>query len=338
MLTVDSSGFLLYANPKAQALLGLDLEGALGGPVLDLIEFAAPELAQALRRSVTDRVRTTRAEGTVTLEAKRFSIGVTTTYTEGDGQRTDRTATAIFQDISDQKRLESLRLRAERLEGVAELSASLAHEIKNPLASIRSSVEQLSRMPQTTADGKTLSALVMRESDRLSRLLTEFLDFARVRVTRTEQVNLAEIVRGAGRLAEVHPDRREQVRVCYDVPDDTCLVVEGDEDLLHRAVFNLALNAVQVAPPGTTVRIEAMPMTPDQLPLGVRYEQGSVSVRVTDEGAGIPLEIRDRLFDPFFTTKPGGSGLGLAVVHRAIEAHRGMVFLGQWFARKRALQ
>jgi two-component system sensor histidine kinase PilS (NtrC family) len=68
-------------------------------------------------------------------------------------------------------------------------------------------------------------------------------------------------------------------------------------------------------------------MAPEQLPLGVRYDDGSVSVRVSDDGPGIPLEIRDRLFDPFFTTKPGGSGLGLAVVHRAIEAHRGMVFL-----------
>jgi signal transduction histidine kinase len=68
-------------------------------------------------------------------------------------------------------------------------------------------------------------------------------------------------------------------------------------------------------------------MASDQLPLGVRYEDGSVAVRVSDEGPGIPPDIRDRLFDPFFTTKPGGSGLGLAVVHRAIEAHRGMVYL-----------
>jgi two-component system, NtrC family, sensor histidine kinase PilS len=327
VLTIDSGGCLLYANPKSQALLGLSLDGIVGEPVLERIEGASPELAAALRRSLADRIRTARAEGVVSTAIRSFPVGVTTTYTEGDGQRTDRTATAIFQDISDQKRLEVLRLRAERLEGVAELSASLAHEIKNPLASIRSAVEQLAGMPQATADAQTLSGLVMRESDRLSRLLTEFLDFARVRVTRTGSVNLAEIVRGAARLAAAHPDRREDVCVACDVFDDPALVVEGDEDLLHRAVFNLALNAVQASPPGSTVTLEATPIAPDQLPLGVRFEEGSVSLRVSDEGPGIRPEIRDRLFDPFFTTKPGGTGLGLAVVHRAIEAHRGMVYV-----------
>ena len=327
VLTIDSSGHLLYANPKAQGLLGVPFDTALGEPVLDRIAAAAPELAQALRRSVADRTRTTRAEGIVTTASKRFPIGVTTTYTEGDGLRTDRTATAIFQDISDQKRLETLRLRAERLEGVAELSASLAHEIKNPLASIRSAVEQLAGMPQESEDGQTLSRLVLRESDRLSRLLTEFLDFARVRVARTGDVKLADMVRGAARLAEAHPEEQGRNRVVCVVPEDDDLSVQGDEDLLHRAIFNLLLNAIQASPEGGVVKIEATAMSPDQLPLGVRYDAGSVSVRVSDEGPGIPLEIRDRLFDPFFTTKPGGSGLGLAVVHRAIEAHRGMVFL-----------
>ncbi|HUX32886.1 MAG TPA: ATP-binding protein, partial [Gemmatimonadaceae bacterium] len=326
VVTIDASGRLRYANPKAQALLGVNLESAMGEPVLGRMTEVAPELAQALQQSVAARIRTTRGEGYVTAGGNRFPIGVTTTYTEGDGQRTERTATAIFQDISDQKRLETLRLRAERLEGVAELSASLAHEIKNPLASIRSSVEQLAKMRQENSDQQTLSVLVLRESDRLSRLLTEFLDFARVRVAHTGEVNVADVVRGAARLVEAHPDCAG-VRIACAAPDDDSLVVQGDEDLLHRAVFNLILNAVQASPPDATVRVEATAMTPDQLPLGVRYDDGSVSVRVSDDGPGIALDIRDRLFDPFFTTKPGGSGLGLAVVHRAIEAHRGMVFL-----------
>jgi signal transduction histidine kinase len=92
-------------------------------------------------------------------------------------------------------------------------------------------------------------------------------------------------------------------------------------------VFNLLLNAAQASPPGGTVRVEVAAMAAEQLPLGVRHEGGSVSLRVSDEGPGIPVELRDRLFDPFFTTKPGGTGLGLAVVQRAIDAHRGMVFL-----------
>ena len=326
VLTVDSEGCLLYANLMAEQMLDLDLIGRRGQPIVDEIAQIAPELAMAVRRSMTDRVRTTRAEGTVTTPGKEISIGVTTTYTEGDGFRTNRTTTVIFQDISDVKRMEALRLRAERLEGVAELSAALAHEIRNPLASIRSAIEQLSTIPRAGDDERTLSALVMRESDRLSRLLTEFLDFARVRVARADQVCIAEIVRGATTLASSHPDRRDGIRVTCEVPEDDPLIVEGDEDLLHRAIFNLTLNAVQASPPHGEVRVEATILDAEQLPIGAGFDVGSVAVRVSDDGPGIPLEIRARLFDPFFTTKPGGTGLGLAVVHRAIEAHRGLVF------------
>jgi two-component system sensor histidine kinase PilS (NtrC family) len=328
VITIDQGGHLLYANPTASQLLRIDFDDHRGRPVLAMIAAIAPELADALERTVVERVRTTRGEGIVATPTRRVHIGVTTTYMEGQGRHTYRTATAIFQDISDQKRIELLRLRAERLEGVAELSASLAHEIKNPLASIRSAVEQLSRLPKTTEDEQTLAALVMRETDRLSRLLSEFLDFARVRVARTEPVDLGKVARHAANLANAHPDRNEGVSVSCAVTDGLDVTVDGDEDLLHRAVFNLVLNAVQAAPAGGDVRVEAMPATSEHVPVGMGYESGAaVAIRVSDSGPGIPAEIRDRLFDPFFTTKPGGSGLGLAVVHRAIEAHRGYVLV-----------
>jgi two-component system, NtrC family, sensor histidine kinase PilS len=321
VVTVDVQSRLLYANPMAEHLLGIDLIDHIGEPIIDRIHAVAPELADVVKRAAEAKIRTTRGEGVVSTVAKRFPVGVTTTYTEHDESGAGRTATAIFQDISDQKRMEALRLRAERLEGIAELSASLAHEIKNPLASIRSAVEQISRMPAVSDDQKTLSVLVMRESDRLSRLLSEFLDFARVRVTRTESVDLVSIARGAAGLAAAHPDRDQSVRVTCIAAEGDTLPVDGDEDLLHRAVFNLALNAVQAAPPQSEVRIEVARGSFDS------FEGDAVSLRVTDSGAGIPAEIRDRMFDPFFTTKPNGSGLGLAVVHRAIEAHRGLVFV-----------
>jgi two-component system sensor histidine kinase PilS (NtrC family) len=328
VITIDQGGNLLYANPTASQLLGINFDQYRGRPVLTLVAAIAPGLAQALERTVVERVRTTRGEGVVATSRGRVHIGVTTTYMEGQGRHAYRTATAIFQDISDQKRIELLRLRAERLEGVAELSASLAHEIKNPLASIRSAVEQLARLPKATEDEQTLSALVMRESDRLSRLLSEFLDFARVRVARTEPVDLGKVARHAANLANAHPDRNEGVGVSCAVTEGVDVTVDGDEDLLHRAVFNLVLNAVQATPTGGDVRVEAMPATSEHVPSGIGYDSGgAVAIRVSDSGPGIPAEIRDRLFDPFFTTKPGGSGLGLAVVHRAIEAHRGYVLV-----------
>ena len=325
IVTIDETGRLLFANPMAEQLLALDLETMQGRDVLGRLRTIAPELGESLQRAVTRRLRTTRGEGTISVAGKRLAIGVTTTYTDGDGLRTDRTATAIFQDISDQKRMEVLRLRAERLEGVAELSASLAHEIKNPLASIRSAVEQLARSPFTGKDEQTLARLVMRESDRLSRLLSEFLDFARVRVARVEPIDLGQLGESAVRLAGASPNRPDGLRVTCDA-DLGEYVVDGDEDLLHRAVFNLLLNAIQASPEGGEVELAVRPALPEHIG-SARFDHGAVMLTVTDPGSGIPDEVRDRLFDPFFTTKPGGSGLGLSIVHRAIDAHRGLVFV-----------
>jgi signal transduction histidine kinase len=393
IVTVDAQGTLLFANPAAGTLLGIPFADLIGTPVLDRIANASPTVARALARAAVDGLRTTRAEDVIRFADHAFPIGLTTTFSDGDGATVGRTATAIFQDISGQKRLESLHVRAGRLEAIAELSASLAHEIRNPLASIRSAVEQLTGMlsrPHGASgapangsaqdaiahragnghpigngpgngtngrgnghrngyengyqngyqngdsgdaaastdddDARTLGALIVRESDRLSRLLTEFLDFARVRVARLSPVDIAAVARGAANLAMAHPDVKEGLRVKCLTPE-TAVIIDGDEDLLHRAAFNLVLNAVQAAPLGGHVQLEVSHVPADQLPSGVTFERGAVSLRVTDDGPGIAPEIRDRLFEPFITTKGGGSGLGLPIVHRAIEAHRGVVLV-----------
>jgi signal transduction histidine kinase len=125
---------------------------------------------------------------------------------------------------------------------------------------------------------------------------------------------------------QAHPDRLANVNVVLAGARGE-FVVEGDDDLLHRAVFNLLLNAVQASSDGGTVHVEVTAASPEQFGVGATFVDGAVALTVSDAGSGVSDDIRERLFDPFFTTKPGGSGLGLAVVHRAIEAHRGLVFL-----------
>jgi two-component system sensor histidine kinase PilS (NtrC family) len=106
------------------------------------------------------------------------------------------------------------------------------------------------------------------------------------------------------------------------------LVVVGDDDLLHRAIFNLLLNAVQASPPGGEVRLEAAELSYHQLPAQAeRFTRGAMMVRVTDEGTGIPDSVKERLFEPFVTTKTSGTGLGLSIVHRAVEAHHGFILV-----------
>lgn len=332
IVTVDEQGRLLYANPAASELLGMELRSYVGRSLLPSLASVSPQLAELLERSARDHVRTTRAEGTITRDGESFDIGVTTTFAEGARPDGTFSATAIFQDISDSKRIQALHIRAERLQAVAELSASLAHEIRNPLASIRSATEQLARMRTPVPAGDDddeaiLHGLVVREADRLSRLLADFLDFARARVTRLDTLDIGALVQAAAMLAAAHPDRQPGVQVQVDIAPDLPRLV-GDEDLLHRALFNLVLNAVQAVDADGHVYVQA----DRQAPAGVDGSSVAmtgdlVAITVTDDGPGIPEELKDRLFEPFVSGKSGGTGLGLPVVHRAVEAHRGVILV-----------
>lgn len=326
VMTVDAAGVLQYANQAASALLGVDLPPLIGRPVRAELDRSAPGLLHALERTIRTRTRTSRAEALVRIDERDLQLGITVTYLRGEEADDVGSATAIFSDISDQKRLEDLHVRAGQLEAISELAASLAHEIKNPLASIRSAVEQLGRMPTADEDTGSLTRLVVRESDRLSRLLTEFLDFARVRVTRVATLDLAALVRDTMNLVAAHPDRSQTTELIFDA-EPAKQTVDGDADLLHRAVFNLVLNAAQALGEGGLVRVTMRAATSEMMPGGVLPDAGAIRLVVEDNGPGMPTDVRDRIFTPFFTTKPRGSGLGLPVVHRAIDAHRGVVMV-----------
>ncbi|MGH7529001.1 MAG: two-component system sensor histidine kinase NtrB [Gemmatimonadales bacterium] len=322
VLTVDADGRLLYVNPAAEEVLGLPGGDWLGRSVMPELARIAPEFWAAVTSTARRGVRLMRVEATVHRPDRAFPIGVTTTTLDGPPGARPRVS-AIFTDISDSKRLEELRLRAERLEAVAELSSSLAHEIKNPLASIRSSVEQLARSARSNPDEKFLSNLIVRESDRLSRLLSEFLDFSRVRVTECRPMDLRGVAEAAIRLVRQHPECGAGVRIALEGEPTP---MEGDEDLLHRVVSNLVLNAVQAAGTNAAVVVRTGRAGPGEVPGGAGIEN-PVALRVSDNGPGIPQELQGRLFEPFATGRVGGTGLGLAIVQRAVEAHRGIVLV-----------
>ncbi|MEO7522325.1 MAG: ATP-binding protein [Gemmatimonas sp.] len=332
ILTIESSGHLLYANPAANDLLGINLRSFVGRPVLPTLRAISPRLVTLLEQSSRDGVRTTRAEGLIHRNGEAVEIGVTTTTGDRSQSVGGNTATAIFQDISDSKRLQALHIRAERLQAVAELSASLAHEIRNPLASIRSATEQLARRRAAATygtedeDERVLHGLVVREADRLSRLLGDFLDFARARVTRIAAVDVGAVATAAALLASAHPDRGDDVVVDTMVEADLPML-HGDEDLLHRAVFNLVLNAVQAVGPSGHVQVDVRRHDVNSARSALSIPGDVIAISVTDDGPGVHPDVREHLFEPFVTAKPGGTGLGLPVVHRAVEAHRGIVLV-----------
>jgi len=322
VITVDADGQLLYANPASEDILGFKAREWLGRTVMPEFARLAPEFWAAVTSTARRGVRLMRVEATVHRPDRSFPIGVTTTTLDGPVGSRPRVS-AIFTDISDSKRLEELHLRAERLEAVAELSSSLAHEIKNPLASIRSSVEQLGRSSRANPDEKFLANLIVRESDRLSRLLSEFLDFSRVRVTECRPMDLHAVAEAAIRLVRQHPDCAAGVKI---VLEGGPTPMEGDEDLLHRVVSNLVLNAVQAAGARAAVKVRTGLAAANELPGGAGIDN-PVALRVSDNGPGIPADLQERLFEPFATGRVGGTGLGLAIVQRAVEAHRGLVLV-----------
>ena len=323
VLTVDGLGRLAFINPTAERLLDLEGQSLIGLPVLDQLKVRSAELWAATVAGIRSGRKISRGEGMVSHQAGRsFPIGLSTTTFRQEAQEAP-SVTAIFTDISDLKEVQELQARAERLESVAALSASLAHEIRNPLASIRSSVEQLARSRHADEDERFLAGLIVRESDRLSRLLSEFLDFARVRATQFVPVDVHSIVTAVVRLIQAHPECRPDAEILIE---GGRTIMEGDEDLLHRVIANLVLNAVQAARGPIQITVSVAAVSAGEIPHGTNLEH-AVRLQIRDDGPGIPEEIRDRLFEPFVSGRTGGSGLGLAIVQRAVEAHRGLVLV-----------
>jgi len=326
VLTVDSEGRAIYLNPAAASLFGFDPDEWIGQPIVEELGVRAygvrTALAETLEAGKGVRVREVEIHDRDT-GVLPYSISTATLEREGDPPL----VTAVLQDLRMARQLEELHLRASRLGVVAELSASLAHEIKNPLASIRSAVEQITDTTTDEEDRAMLGLLVVREADRLSRLLGEFNDFARVDVAERIQIDLHRVVREAVELVAHRPEAHD--RASFEVAiSDGLDDLWGDPDLVHRTLTNLLLNAVQVSDPEktVTVRVVADALRPSVASAALASGM-PVRIRVMDDGPGIEPEDIGRIFDPFYTRRQGGSGMGLAIAHRAIQAHGGALLV-----------
>ncbi len=324
VLTVDEGGRLVYMNPAAEAFLGVMAGELEDRPFLPILERISPAFVRDLTRTMEGDESLLRLRAEATREGEALVLGISLFLRDQPDE--PRAVTAIFQDITDLERVEAINRRTERLEAVAELSAAMAHEIKNPLASIRSAVEQYTNPAVSDEDREILKRMVVRESDRLSRLLSDFLDYSRVGLDRVEPLDLAQVARDCLTLVEQHPESHARgIRFTLRVPEEG-IRIPGDGDLLHRALFNLLLNATQFSPEDGEVLLVVEGVADGAIPPGVGLRR-AVRVRIRDRGPGIPQEEVDRIFDPFFTTRRGGTGLGLAVVHRTAQAHRGAVLV-----------
>ncbi len=207
-----------------------------------------------------------------------------------------------------QQNIDQLK-KTERLTAAGQLSASLAHEIRNPLASISGAAGILAR-GQVSAEARAeCLEILMKESQRLNKLLTNFLDFARPRLPRLQPAEPLELVQSVTALAQ-HTARRQGVFLQVQ-SEGTPREIECDPEQIKQLLLNLILNAIQATEGQGTVAVRTL------------FTEDNVCIDVCDQGAGIAPEARERIFDPFFTTKENGTGLGLAIALNIASQHGG---------------
>lgn len=248
-------------------------------------------------------------------------------FTISEGQGGDISMIMIFQDLTQLKAMEEQLRRDDKLRALGELSVGIAHEIRNPLASMSGSIQLLREDLDLKGENLKLMDIVLRETDRLNMLITDFLLFARPAKEKRERVDLSKIV---GETISIFGNCPEASKIKIESDVREGIYVQGDARQLGQVFWNLFLNAAHSMPGGgslnVTARLTFKQGAENRVQVKGAVSEGScVEIKVADTGSGIRPEHINRIFDPFFSTKDSGTGLGLSIVHRIIESHGGSI-------------
>ncbi len=217
----------------------------------------------------------------------------------------------LAEDVTKVRTLEASSRQNEKLAAIGGLAAGIAHEIRNPLASISGSVELLSQTTQAEDDRK-LMKIILKEIDRLNRLITEFLDYARPDDgDPKDSVDLVSILNEI--VSSLKADKVLSEGVKFDLNLPPTLIIQAQRDKLKQALLNIIINGLQ-AMFGRSSKVMSITLNVPSL--------GPIELNIKDTGAGIPADVQKRIFEPFYTTKTKGTGLGLAVTHKILQSHK----------------
>ncbi len=313
LIAVNPAGRVTAFNRAAESITGVPEREALGqtweaifGSGVDLDEARAA-VAVPGAQSLRYEIRLKRRDG---LEVP---IGVSFwSLRSGGGEAVG--LIGVCQDLSSIKRMEQRVRQADRLATIGRLSANIAHEIRNPLASLSGAIEALARELPPDSGRDRLVEIVLRESDRLNHIIRDFLEYARPAPMTPHPVDLGELLEEVLLLVE-HRSHPAELKVVREFGD--ALPARVDPQQLRQAIWNLCINAVQAMPEGGELRV------------GGRLLPGSNPARlqlwVSDTGHGIAEGDLPQIFEPFFSTKQEGSGIGLALVYRVVQDHDGQI-------------
>ncbi len=311
VLIVDQKKRIRHVNPIAQQILGYSedsqLRGRLVSEVLKRTEDfqLIKELENPCEGSRVIEYRHKRSK-TIPLRLK-----VTFAHSARSGEGS---CIFLMRDLALEKRVSKAEARLEHLEELEDLALGLAHEFRNPLASIRGGVQELSRGKLNSEQSHRIERVILRESDRLDRTVDQFMEYSRTRAGQDRVCfSLLECTSEALELLAQRQDARE-VEFTVNCADCYDPFLEGDPNLIHKLLLNLGINALEAFNQPGRIHVELKP-----------GRDNGPEVTVQDDGPGMEEKVKARAFNPFFTTKTREGGLGLAIVRKIVDAHRGEI-------------
>jgi PAS domain S-box-containing protein len=312
-ICLDRSGNICRWNAGATKILGLGRGGILGHHVRNWPLEGQTELVSLLKDALEGRTINRASFDVVRSDGRSIPLGISTSLL-GAADEADAGVVAIFQDLTEVKKIQGQMKKQERLAAIGTLAASIAHEIRNPLASIAGSVEVIAGELDLKGDMGELLDLIIKESDRLNNLITDFLDFTRDQSPVLSSVNPEALTREILRGVKLSPEADEGLELILEA-EDAPETVSADPAMLKQVFLNLIINACQAMKWKGVLRVS----------IGQEVRDGGkmVNWHFRDTGPGVPDEVGQHMFEPFYTTRTKGTGLGLAIAHRFAEVHDG---------------
>lgn len=312
LMTVDKHFQIFHANKAALNILGREIMGLR-------LKDIHPKMERVIELHKTESNKKTMKRfemNYINPKSEELLLGVNTCSIY-DREGAFHGYVLIFEDLTQVKNLEKAMRRSEKLAAIGKLSASIAHEIRNPLASISGSIQLMkAKIPEETDEDARLMNITLKEIDRLNMLINDFLNFAKKDEERFNPIDINTLILEC--LSMIKMNKNLKANVEHKLELNVNHKIEGEYNKIKQVFLNLFINSYQAM---ETTNHPVLHVKSDLKP------NGTVIVTVQDNGIGIPSEIQARLFEPFLTTKKRGTGLGLATVHKIIENHGGQIFV-----------
>jgi two-component system, NtrC family, sensor histidine kinase PilS len=311
VVTTDLAGRIYTFNRAAEEITGYREETIRGQDASILFGELKDQIAESLR-SLKNNQRSPRFEANcLTAEGMRLRLGFSISPLSSEaGETTGMVIT--FQDLTQVRTLEETSRRQDRLAAIGRMAASIAHEIRNPLAAMRGSIQMLRSELDNDSSQAELMEIILRESDRLNRIITDFLSYARPRSLAPAQVDVGDLMHQTFALLRHSPEIAPNQTIAEEVPSEP-IFAHADEGQLKQVFWNLARNALQAMPQGGTLRATLEKNSDNRL-----------RIAFSDTGRGMSPDQVEHLFEPFSSTT-GGTGLGLSIVYQIIRDHGGTI-------------